>query len=58
MPIRMIAKELYRLVQEVEKLERRIENASFEAQKELKDQLRNVKAERDHMRKILDGKKE
>jgi hypothetical protein len=58
MPIRMIAKELYRLVQEVEKLERRIESASFEAQKELKDQLRKVKAERDHMRKILDGKKE
>ena len=58
MPIRMIARELYRLVQEVEKLERRIKNASFEEQQELKKQLRKVKAERDHMRKILDGKKE
>jgi len=58
MAIRMIARELYRLVQEVERLERRIKNASFEAQQELKDQLRKVKAERDHMRKILDGKKE
>ncbi|MBW1860131.1 MAG: hypothetical protein JRI70_08685 [Deltaproteobacteria bacterium] len=42
MPIRMIAKELYELLREVEKLEER---------------LRKLKAERNRMRKILDGEK-
>jgi len=57
MSIRMIAKDLYRLLQEVEKIEKQIENAPIEKREELKDQLRKVRAERNRMRRILDGKK-
>ena len=57
MAIRMIAKELYQLVQEVEKIERQIKDAPAEKHEELKDQLRKAKADRNRMRNILDGKK-
>ena len=57
MAIRMIAKELYLLVQEVEKIEKQSKNASAEKHEELKDQLRKVKVERNRMRNILEGKK-
>ena len=57
MAIRMIAKELYQLVQEVEKIERQIKNAPAEKHEELKNQLRKAKAERNRMRNILEGKK-
>ena len=58
MSIKLIARDLYRLEQEVEKLEKRIASARPEEKEELKDQLRKVKAERNHMRGILDGNKE
>ena len=58
MPIRMIARELYRFLREVEKIEKQIESAPFEAQKDLMDRLRRVKAERDRIRGMLDAKKE
>ncbi len=57
MSIRMIAKELYLLVQEVEKIEKQIENAPADKHAELLDQLRKAKAERNRMRNILEGKK-
>ena len=58
MPIRMIAQELYRLLQEVEKIEKQLKNAPFEKHEEIKDQLRKLKAERNRTRAILEGKKE
>ena len=58
MPIRMIAQELYRLIQEVESLEKELKGVPFERQAKIKDQLRKTKAERDRMHAILDGKKE
>jgi len=58
MPIRMIAQELYRLLQEVEKVEKQLQNAPFEKYEEIKDQLRKLKAEQNRMRDILEGKKE
>jgi len=58
MTIRMIAQELYRLIQEVEHLENKLKNLSFEKQAKIKDQLRKTKAERDRMHAILEGKKE
>jgi hypothetical protein len=58
MPIRMIAQELYRLLQEVEKIEKQLKDAPFEKQAKIKDQLRKTKAERDRLRAILEGKKE
>ena len=58
MPIRMIAQELYRLLQEVEQLEKQLESVPFEMQAKIKDQLRKTKAERNRLRAILEGKKE
>ncbi len=57
MAIRMIAKELYLLLKEVEKIEKQIKNAPADKREELKDQLRKAKAERNRMRNILEGKK-
>jgi hypothetical protein len=57
MPIRMIAKELYELLQEVEKLEAEIEAAAPYEREAMRERLRKLKAERDRMRKILDGEK-
>ena len=58
MPIRMIAQELYRLIQEVESLEKKIKSVPFEKQAKIKDQLRKTKAERDRMHAILEGEKD
>ncbi|MDH4206530.1 MAG: hypothetical protein OEV45_13475 [Desulfobacteraceae bacterium] len=58
MPIRMIAQELYRLIQEVERLEKKLKIVPFEKQAKIKDELRKAKAERDHMHAILEGKKD
>jgi hypothetical protein len=58
MPIRMIAQEFYRLLQNVEKVEKQLKNAPFEKHEEIKDQLRKLKAERNRVRAILEGKKE
>ena len=57
MSIRMIAKELYRLQQKVEKLVADLESAPSHEREAMKDRLRRLKAERDHMRKMLDGEK-
>jgi cell division protein FtsL len=58
MSIRLIAKELYALQQEVEKLEDQVRSAPPEKQEAMKDRLRKLKAERHRMRKVLDGAKE
>jgi uncharacterized protein (UPF0335 family) len=58
MPIRMIAQELYRLIREVERLEKEFKNVPFEQQANIKDLLRKAKAERNRLRAILEGKKE
>lgn len=58
MSIRLIAKDLYRLQREVEEAEKELDHASEAERQELEDRLRKVKAERDRMRKILEGAKE
>ena len=57
MPIKMIARELYVLLREVEKVEKELKNAPMEKHFEIKDKLRKIKAERNRMRAILEGKK-
>ena len=57
MSIRMIAKELYQLQQEVEKLEAQIQSVPPHEREAMKDRLRRLKAERSRMRKVLDGAK-
>ena len=58
MSIRLIAKDLYLLKQEVEKLERQVKGAPAEKREELEAQLRKLRAERDRMQGILNGAKE
>ena len=58
MSIRLIARDLYRLIREVAELEKQIDDAPMERQEELTDELRKAKAERDHLRRVLDGSKE
>jgi hypothetical protein len=58
MPIRMIAQELYRLQQEVEKLENQLEALPYDQREDLKERLRKTRAERNRMRRILEGNKE
>jgi len=55
MAIQLIAKELYHFQKEVEKIEKQIEDASYEKREEMKDQLRKTKAERDRIRRMLNG---
>jgi len=58
MSIRMIAKEFYMLQQEADSLERDLKSASPEKKEELEEQLRKARAERDRMRRLLEGNKE
>jgi hypothetical protein len=58
MPIRLIARELYRVLKEVEKVEQALATAPAEKQEALKDELRKLSAERNRIRAILNGKKE
>jgi hypothetical protein len=55
MSIRLIARDLYRLQQGVDRLEKQLETAPFEQHVKLEEHLRKIKAERDRMRRILDG---
>ena len=57
MSIRMIAEELYRLIREVEALEKRLAHALPEQREALGESLRTARAERNRMRKMLEGQK-
>jgi hypothetical protein len=56
--IRLIAKELYQLQQEAERLEREIEAAPYERRAALAEELRKAQAEKDRMWRTLEGSKE
>ena len=58
MSIRLIARDLYRLIREVEELEKRIDVAPFLQQEAMRGELRKAKVERDRLRRALDGSKE
>jgi hypothetical protein len=58
MSIRLIAKDLYRLQRELDKLEKELENALGSDRDIWQDRLRKARAERDRIRKILEGTKE
>lgn len=58
MSIRMVAKELYRLEREVESLEKHMETASPQERVEKEAHLRQMRAERNRLRSILEAKKE
>ncbi|HKI48471.1 MAG TPA: hypothetical protein VKA69_04040 [Desulfobacteria bacterium] len=58
MSIRLIAKDLYELIRKVENLEREIDDTPYENRSGMKDQLRKLRAEKNHMRKVLEGCKD
>jgi len=55
MTIRGIARDLYRLQQEVESLQKQFESAPHAKQVHIYHQLRKVKAQRNRLQRILDG---
>jgi hypothetical protein len=57
MPIRLIAKELYRLQREVEEIEKELQAAPPREQDSIRDTLRKKRAEWQQVRNILDGEK-
>ena len=58
MSIRLIAKDLYRLRQEVERLEKELALAPMGKQEAIQAELRQARAERDRLRATLDGRKD
>jgi hypothetical protein len=58
MSIRLIAKDLYRIIKEVEELEKEMENAPVEKREALENKLRKAKAEERKIHAMLEVKKE
>jgi type VI protein secretion system component VasF len=54
----MIARDLYRLQQVVDRLENQLRACAPEKREDLENQLRKAKAERDRVKRMLDGSKE
>ena len=57
-PICMIARELYILRRKVEELEALLRTVPNDRKASIEDQIRKLRAERDRMKKALDGNKE
>lgn len=57
MSIRLIAKELYDCIREVDRLEKALERAPYEQKEKIGDELRKAKAQRDYIQRLLDGQK-
>ena len=58
MSIRLIARELYRLQRRVDQLEEKLAQTPILEREAIKEELRKARAERDHMRRVLDGQKD
>jgi hypothetical protein len=58
MSVRLIAQDLYRIIREVENLEKELLAAPAQNQEILQDRLRKAKAERDLMWRSLEGSKD
>ena len=58
MSIRLLAQELYRVQQEVERLEQALREAPLDRRVDLEDKLRRARAERERLRRIMDGQKD
>jgi predicted nuclease with TOPRIM domain len=55
MSIKLLARDLYRLQKEVEHLEERLAAARTEERSRIEEALRKVRAERQQLRRALDG---
>jgi hypothetical protein len=58
MSIRLLAKDLYRLQQEVDVLEKQLSAAPADRCDALLEKLRRARAERNRLRRLLDGQKD
>ncbi len=58
MSVRLIAQDLYRIIREVENLEKELLAAPAQNQEIFQDRLRKAKAERDLMWRSLEGSKD
>jgi hypothetical protein len=58
MSIRLLARDLYRLQQEVAKLEKALAKAPFDQHESLQARLSAARTERDRLRRCLDGQKD
>ncbi|MGE0086387.1 MAG: hypothetical protein AB7S75_18415 [Desulfococcaceae bacterium] len=58
MSIRLIARDLYRLIREAEEIQKKIEMAPYEKRAKLEEQFRKATAEIKQMRDMLDGQKD
>ena len=58
MSIRLLAKDLYRIQQDVENLERELESAPWDQRAPIEAKLREARAERNRLRAALDGQKD
>ena len=58
MSVRMIARDLYRLRQEVDRLESQLKAGPAAKRADLEDQLRKARAERERVKRLLEGSKE
>ena len=55
MSIRLLARELYKLGQEVEQLEEKLAAATVEKRAAIEELLRKARAEKERVRRALDG---
>ncbi len=58
MSIREVARELYRLEKEIERIEEALKNAGPKEKEELELKLKKVRAERDRAKAVLEGMKQ
>lgn len=58
MSIKALARDLYRAQQNVDRLEKLLENASQGDAEKIRDELRGAKAEHAMIRKMMNGEKE
>ena len=58
MSVRMIARDLYRLQQQVDRLEGLPQACPSGKREELEEELRKAKAERERVKRMLEGTKE
>ena len=56
MSLRLIARDLYRLQQIVDRLEKELVQAPPSRREEIKRKLSRARSERDHVRRMLDGR--
>ncbi len=58
MSVRLIAQELYQLIQAVARLEEKLEAAPPEKKAAIQEKLRKARADRDSLRRTLEGQKD